>query len=360
MSAASDSKNDANGKYSGKSNLLRRLQNQPEQWQFAQAIRLILNGAGRSPVALALISDPGYRHTKAEMTEIRYIRKTVTLTTTLPSLTGINGVLPYSYQDKAHQLRVGEDNASLQDFYEIFNQRVLLNSYRSLTRYHITCRFEDGVWLKENRQRRSFQQRENLRTLGEQLCSLTGVTRYPLLPADHLVPYVGVMGQRTVSTCLLKQILEDYFGLTISVSSQPLKKYPLDDDCRSQLTSRKTETNALGSGALLGGHSWLANNRLTVVIHAGNAEQKRMVETDCRLHARVQAFAQLYLRRQVDIDLQLECNSDMMPQPQLKTDRAERVQLGMSHSLQSGSKPVSKVSITLGRGKVCSTGVLPL
>ncbi len=344
----------------GKDSLLKRLQDQPEPWQFAQAIRLILNSAGRSPVALALISDPGYRHTKAEVTQIRYVKKTVTLITTLPSLTGINGVLPYAYQDKAHQLRVGDDNAGLQNFYEIFNQRVLLNSYRCLTRHHITCRFEDGVWLKENRQRRSFQQRENLRTLGEQLCALTGVSSYPLLPADHLVPYVGVMGQRTVSTSLLKQILEDYFGLSISVASQPLKKYSLDEDCRSQLTSRRTETNALGSGALLGGHSWLANNRLKVIIHANSTEQKRMIETDCRLHARIQAFSQLYLRHQVDIDLHLECRSDMLPQPQLTSNSEERVQLGMSHSLQSGHKPARKISMTLGRGKVCSTGVLPL
>ena len=345
---------------SSRNNLLRKLQAQPEQWQFAQAIRLILNSAGRSPVALALVSDPGYRHTKAEMTHIHYAQKTVTLTTTLPSLTGINGVLPYGYQDKAHQLRVGDDNAGLQNFYEVFNQRVLLNSYRCLTRYHITCRFEDGVWLKENRQRRSFQQRENLRTLGEQLCALTGVFNYPLLPADHLAPYVGVMGQRTVSAHLLKQILEDYFGLQISVTSYPLKKRTLDDDCRSRLTSSKEETNSLGAGALLGGSCWLTNNRLKLVIHASTPEQKRRIETDSQLHTRIQAFAQLYLRRQVDIDLQLECDSDLLPQPQLKSDSEEKVQLGMSHSLQSGHKPNRKVSMTLGRGKADSANVSPL
>ncbi|MCG8471779.1 MAG: type VI secretion system baseplate subunit TssG, partial [Desulfobacterales bacterium] len=334
------------GLTSNRPGLLDQLHQNPGRWQFAQAIRVLLNTAHKSQVSLRLVSDPDYSYTCRELTGATRERNHWQLSTTLPSLTGIHGVLPYGYQDQAHQLRVGEDNSGLQDFYGIFNQRILLNSYRCSTRNHLVCRFEQGIL----QQRQKPGNRVKKLPLGEQLCALAGVARPRMIPADQLVRYVGLLGQKTRSTVLLGQMLEDFFEVSVSLEKMSLRKHQLDDDCRSKLSSLRSSCNTLGNGALLGNSTWLPNNRFRLVITARDHAHKQRIEKDPQLLQQIQEFCDLFLGHSVSIDMCLRCTVAMIPAPQLTRQRKHSVKLGLQHSLQSGRDPQKTVLMALVHG----------
>ncbi|MGY0217414.1 type VI secretion system baseplate subunit TssG [Endozoicomonadaceae bacterium StTr2] len=333
--------------YQSQTGLLQQLQARPRQWQFAQAIRVLVQAADHAPVSLTLHSDSAYQYTSAQLTRVALEDNHWTLHATLPALTGLNGVLPYGYQDRAHQLRVGSDDSALQDFYEIFNQRVLLNSYHCTTRYQLTCRFEQGVRLK--RGNRPVSEQAGGMTLGEQLCSLAAIPAPRSMPADHLVQWVGLLGQKTSSTRVLQQILTDYFELPVEVSASSLRRYRIDDDCRTALSAWRSPANTLGSGALLGNSTWLANNRVELVITARDVAHKQQIQDDAQMLEQIEELCNLFLRRRVEVNIRLRCTVAMLPTPQLSGKPQGAARLGKHNLLTSGRDSERKVAMTLGR-----------
>ncbi len=329
--------------------LLYRLQTSPGSWQFAQAIRVLLHHSRRSPVALSLVSEPGYRYTRSEVTQVKRVGNSWTLSVTLPSLSGLQGVLPYGYQDQAHQLRVGEDNTGLQNFYEIFNQRVLLNSYRVITRYRLACRFEEDI--RSQRMGGLGKLNQERQSLAQQICALAGVPALRRLSAEHLVQYIGLLGQKTSSTALLEQILNDYFELPVTVSTVPLRRHHLDDECRTALSAWRNGANTLGDGALLGRSTWLASSKVELTIIVQDVRQKQKLERDTDLAEQLQELCHLYLGQKVDTAIRLQCCSDLLPRPQLSGKQSQAVQLGPHHYLQSGKQPDSKVLMAYGASR---------
>lgn len=288
------------------------LQAAPHKWQFSQAMRVLLSDAASHKVTLDLISDPGYRTVDAEIIAASRLGNHWTLSATLPALTGIAGVLPYSYQDTAHKLRVSRDESGLQDFYDIFNQRVLWHSYQATTRNHFSCRYEAG--LKPDNHSGKKQ------SLGEQLCAFAGIAtgdERRLIPADHLARYAALLGQSNCSTSLLQQVLEDYFELEIDIVPEDVRKQPLNREFCTALSVWETDTNQLGSGTLLGKSSWLAGGRLDIRIHVASAKQKQRLEQDRQLIPKVSEFCRLMTKGQADFDIHLQCPAELLPQAQL-------------------------------------------
>ena len=288
------------------------LQTRPHNWQFTQAMRVLLASAASHKVTLDLISDPGYRTVDSEVAAASCSGHHWTLSATLPALTGIAGVLPYSYQDTAHKLRVGRDESGLQDFYDIFNQRVLWHSYRTTMRNRLNCRYEEG--LKSDN--RSIPRQ----TLGEQICALAGIAQPCLIPANHLARYAALLGQGHCPTSLLQQVLEDYFELAIDIVPTEVRKQPLNNEFRSALSAWATETNQLGSGALLGKSTWLAGGRLDIRIKVASAKQKQRLEQDDQLLPRISEFCRLMTKGQTDFDIHLQCPAELLPQARLASE----------------------------------------
>ncbi|WP_281647028.1 type VI secretion system baseplate subunit TssG [Parendozoicomonas sp. Alg238-R29] len=320
------------------------LQTKPERWQFAQAVKTLLGSKQQAPLTLDLLNDPGYRVTDAEVTGVSCMGSHWTLSVTLPALTGIHGVLPYGYQDSAHRLRVGSDNAGLQDFYDIFSQRNLWNSYRVITRNRLVCLFE------------SDKRASSRLSLGDQLCALAGLQKPQHIPADHLSAYAGLIGQKSTSPALLQQILVDYFAMDISVSAVPLRKHYLTDECRTGLSAWPTDTNRLGQGALVGRSTWLASDRLEIRIRVASARDRRRLERDQKLMSVMSEMCRLFLGHRVDFAICLHCPSEFLPQAQLMSGHAcsvtKSAALGLGTGLHkpriTGSAEVSKnVLITL-------------
>ena len=333
------------GLSSGSQALLKRLQSAPHKWQFAQAIRTLLNTRAATVTNVFLVSDPGYAHTSAELTNVRIYKGQWQLSATLPSLTGINGVLPFGYQDQAHWLSLNEDNTGLQDFYELFNQRVLLNTYKAMTRYQLCCRFEEGHKVSGSRIQKTAHHRPL--TLGEQLCSLMGVTQPKSMPTDHLVRYAGLLGQKSRSPELLCRGLRDYLQLDIQIAAVPLQRKKLEQECRSCLAVYRTPSNTLGAGALLGSNIWLPANKIVLRIFPRNRAEKERIEKDSILHSRMLEMCRLYLSQQVDVEVHLQCTGEMVSVPVLSKSKEQAARLGSSHRLRNTRNPDDQVMITL-------------
>ena len=159
-------------------------------------------------------------------------------------LTGPLGVLPHPYTTLLIE-RLRANDHSMQDFFDIFNHRIISIFYRAWRKYRFDVASEHGERDRFSRQ----------------LLSLVGLGTDGLqdrqaIPDDALVFYAGLLSRQPRSAQALQQILTDYFDVPVEIEQFVGEWYALDPDTQCMFDEGNSASEELGFGAVVGDAIW--------------------------------------------------------------------------------------------------------
>lgn len=212
-------------------------------------------------------------------------------------LTGPQGVLPLAYTQVVAD-RVRDRDTALRDFLDIFHHRLISLLYRAWRKYRFTIQYG----------------REGGDLLTAHLLDLVGVGSdtsriTPGIAPESLIFYAGLLAPPTRSAVSLELLLEDYFGVPVSVESFVGGWYRIhgSDLCR---VGEEGRPQRLGSGAVVGDEVWDPSARIRIrlgpldrarydaFLPGGRDHQPLKSLVRFFGHDRVEAEVQLVLRRE--------------------------------------------------------------
>jgi len=227
------------------------------------------------------------------------------MTVNFMGLNGPQGMLPlvYSHQVTA-RLRAGD--ATLKEFFDLFNHRILSLFYRAWQHSHLPAAYE-----AENGGRARDQITPRLRQLvglGE-----PEVEARLALPAESLVFYAGILALQTRPAVALEQMLSDYFDVPVTVEQFVGAWYPLDPETQTSIGADWGNETQLGVGAVAGDEIWDPQARAR--IRVGPLPRARYDEflPTGDAYPRLVALARYFANDQIDFEVQLVLERDDVP-----------------------------------------------
>jgi type VI secretion system protein ImpH len=238
-------------------------------------------------------------------------------------LTGPLGVLPLAYSELVLD-RLRNKDATLRDFLDLFNHRMISLFYQAWEKYRFFVSYERGE--------RDLFSHHVLALLG---LDTPGLEDRQDVPDDSLLFYSGLMGAHGRSAIGLEQLLSDYFGAAVEVEQFVGAWYPVETDSQCSLSETGSFSEQLGFGAVLGDQIWDQQSRIRIRMGPLPLPQYKDFLPGGLAHRRVKALAAFYMGREYDVELQLVLKREDVPQFELSAGETGP-QLGWTSWVKSG------------------------
>jgi len=303
-----------------------KLQRQPQRFDFIQVIRLLRRMAQTRTLRLG--AEPMPDGTAREVQAIEQMGAESRIRLGLEALSGARGVIPhYLYEELLAGLH--QDDRALEQFLDIFNHRYYQLLHGELEKGNLLVREE--------------QERVEAASL-VRMPQRAGLSRLAALPGHRaaepdLLRYTVLLGLKVRSLGALRQLLSDYFELTIHVSVADSSRHLLPSTSLTRLGGRDARNNRLGQGVLLGRQGTLHFHRLEVRVEPRDRREFVALQADPRFSGRLRELVQAYLRETTDVKLYLYVKRAFIAQPQLSSRPSTAVRLGEANCLAPRVKP---------------------
>lgn len=237
-------------------------------------------------------------------------------------LTGPQGVLPLEYSALVAD-RVRQRDHSMRDFLDVFNHRMVSLFFRAWERSHAqgaTTAGEDPF--------------------GEHLLDLAGLGTEGLseqlgLPAAALRFYVGLLALPTRPAIALELLLEDYFGVPVSVEQFVGGWYSIDEASQCALGDETSASSQLGVGAVAGDEIWDLQARARLRLGPLSRAQYDTFLPTGKAYRELRALTRFFTGEQIDVEVQLVLARDDVPPVSLGATDAASTPLGWCTWLRS-------------------------
>jgi type VI secretion system protein ImpH len=229
-------------------------------------------------------------------------------------LVGPTGVLPLDYTTLVAQ-RVQARDTAFRDFLDIFQHRLISLFYRA--------------WLKH----RFLVQRERGQedTVTVHLLDLAGLgvgaqRDLPGVNGTALAGYAGLVAAQPRSAQALKQVLEDYFQVSVDIVQFIGGWYPLRQQDQCEVGDDQRVSSQLGMGALAGDEVWDPQAGVRVRIGPLDQVTYRSFLPDGSAHQALRTLLRYFSHGEHEFQVQLVLAEDEVPGLQL--GEGEHHQLG--------------------------------
>lgn len=229
-------------------------------------------------------------------------------------LIGPMGVLPLDYTALVAQ-RIQARDTTLRDFLDIFQHRMISLFYRA--------------WLKH----RFLVQRERGEedTITTHLLDLAGLgvgaqRDLPGIEGTTLAGYAGLVAAQPRSAQALKQVLEDYFQVSVTVAQFIGDWYPLRRHDQCEVGDDVRMSSRLGMGALAGDEVWDSQAGVRVRIGPLDRATYRSFLPDGPAHRALRTILRYFSHGEHEFQVQLVLAEDEVPG--LRLGDGEHQQLG--------------------------------
>ena len=242
-------------------------------------------------------------------------------------LTGPSGVLPRHYTEFliARRQRYKDDTAHR--FFDLFNHRIISLFVQAWEKYR--------SYIGHERGRRQTLMQYLLDLVGMGTRGLRGRLRQAErgIHDEILAYYAGLNAQRPHSAAVLSAILQDYFGVGVSIlqfQGQWLRLEP------SQCTrlGRQGGFCDLGDTAVLGDRVWDQQAKFRVRIGPLNKPQFDAFLPDGSAFVALKNYVRWFVTPGQNFDIQLVLRKDEVPDCRLSSDENEAARLGWSSWLK--------------------------
>lgn len=338
----------------------RRLAREPYEFSFFQAVRVLERlfseraAVGQdAPPNAEVVRFRAHQSVEFPASEIQaFIEPTedspAHMTVTFMGMSGSSGALPRVYTELV-LARARHKDATLRDFLDLFNHRLISLFYRAWEKY----RFWIGYERAEQTQQRSdwqpllrirefaINERPRIDLFSEVLLNLSGLgspsLRYQVRNREQLVSrrkvedetlryYSGHLSQQRRSAIGLESMLTDFFGVTIRVHQFFGQWLRLDREYQTQLVlGGNTE---LGVTAIVGERVWDVQSKFRIQVGPLTYSQFRKFLPSGSAHQPLAHLSRLYAGFEFDIDAQLILRADEIPSCQLGAGTLGGTQLG--------------------------------
>jgi type VI secretion system protein ImpH len=309
------------------SELAMRLRREPFRFDFFQAVRLLERllpekvSVGKfQPPAQEVSHFGAFPSLAFPASQIQALdwpeRGPVRMTVNFMGLTGPQGVLPNPYTALLME-RLRAFDTSPRDFFDIFNHRIISLFYQAWKKFRFDVACEQG---ERNR-------------FSRELLSLVGLGTDKLqdrqaIPDDALIYYAGLLGQRPRSAQALQQILSDYFEVPVEIEQASGGWYRLERETQCCLSEGSTESEKLGSGAVVGDEIWNQQSRVRIVLGPLSLERYRDFLPDGSCWEPLRAWARFYSDEEFDFDVKLVLERQRVPPCELGAEDGAGPRLG--------------------------------
>ena len=254
---------------------LARLLDEPQRFEFHQAVRLLharlrqlppderpairfRNTLSLSFPASEVMGIERHVHGDEDSVDAATGRlERIELTPAFMGLLGATGALPLAYSEQFAQRETSGRDGAARAFLDIFQHRAVTLFHEAWRKHRLPLQFE------ADRRERYLPLVMSLAGLGEPALRRRLHGDEGGVADDALAFYCGLLQRRAVSAEHLQRVLADYFGVPVKVTQFVGRWFELDDDC--QVTLGET-TFRLGRDTLLGPRVWQRDLRARVSI----------------------------------------------------------------------------------------------
>ncbi len=266
------------------SGVIHQLLQQPQQFDFLQAVRLLdrwLDGgfpAGRGLARVRFrnavsLSFPASDiealvvHAREDnFADLGAIPATaidrVEVTPAFMGLLGVSGALPLCYTEAIGQRELYQKDTAARAFLDVFTHRSVVLFYDAWRKHRLPIDLE---LTAPRRFRRMILSLGGLNAVGER--PRGGAERVPAISAQALAYYGGALRHQRWSAVQAQRVLAEYFGLPVHIEQFVGRWYALPELARArlgvQVAGQRTQ-GVLGKSALLGERVWQRNLCLRV------------------------------------------------------------------------------------------------
>lgn len=243
-------------------------------------------------------------------------------------LTGPMGVLPYSYSELIlEQLRAKD--ATLPDFFDIFNHRLISLFYRAWEKHHFPVTYRLG---DEDRFTHHLLDLIGLGT--------TGLQERQSVPDDAFLHYVGLLGEQSRSASALEAILRDYFEVPVEVEQFTGAWYRLDRKTQFCMQEQDSESEQLGKGAVVGDEVWDQQSSVRIKLGPMGLERYCDFLPQGSAYEPLRAITKFFSNGEFDFEAQLILDREEVPACEVGFEGDESPRLGWVTWLKS--KPLDR------------------
>ncbi|MDN3610122.1 type VI secretion system baseplate subunit TssG [Vibrio ostreicida] len=306
--------------------LINDLTQNPQQYDFAQAMRLLTHWMNKNPNRIKLELKAEAMPT-GDASEIQYFslkNNRLKLRLAKQALSGVKGVIPnYIYEELL--LALHSDDHALKDFLDVFNQRY----------FEMVSQLEVGAWLIVQNEL-SPAKTSLLQHIATLKKSHGKYFQYSMLLSQ---------GQRNLAT--LKQLLNDYFPFDVSVAMKTHERRQLPADSLTRLGQNEGFNSRVGQGFLLGKTCLTHFSHLIVHITPKTENELISIQSDPLLAKDMKELIQHYLKDNTPTSVYLNVKREYLNRPRLTSNKYNAAKLGEVDCLAPERKPQQIVSILL-------------
>ena len=230
--------------------LIQQLMDEPHQFEFFQAVRLLekwLDDSGMPLERMQFRNSHGLQFPPSQIESLEVEEGRVAITPAFFGLLGNHGVLPGHYGERiARRAQLDEAEAAYA-WLDIFSSRLTALFFEAWRKHRLELPRPGGG-------------RDGLMPL---MLALSG-SQVHAVPDEVAAYYAAQFAHRPTSSVQMRQVLHDYLQVPVKVLPCAGRWHPLDEGHQLQLGF---SNRSLGQGALLGARMWRRD--LTVEIQLG-------------------------------------------------------------------------------------------
>ena len=306
------------------------LEQEPYCFQFFQAVRLLERlYPERNPVGLFVSpqtevvqfsSVPTLAFPASEIQDMQPGKNSpAKLFVNFMGLSAAVGVLPHAYTEFLLERAKAKDRGP-GDFFDIFNHRIISLFYRGWQKYRFYVAFERSGASDD--------------LISNRLLDFVGLgtnalTRRMEIDDEACLYYAGLLSARRPTAQGLKQLIEDYFEVPVSLEQFTGTWRRLPPRNRTFLRDTGAFCEQLGMGTIVGDEAFDYHGAVTLRIGPLSFERYREFLPGERANMELRAWLRLYTNREFDYVIQLVLEREEVPRMNLGAEGIAASRLGL-------------------------------
>lgn len=229
------------------------------------------------------------------------------------------GVLPHPYTEFLQERARAKDR-SPQEFFDLFNHRLISLFYRAWQKYRFYIAYERTGAHDD--------------VISARLLDLIGLGVPSLMhrmeiPDEACLYYEGLLSERRPTAQGLKQLLEDYFQVPVRIEQFTGTWRRLPPENRSVLADNGAFCERLGMGTIVGDEVFDQHGAVTIRLGPMGFDRYREFLPGARASVELRSWLRLFANREFDFVIRLMLDRKEVPQMQLGSEGAGAPSLGL-------------------------------
>jgi type VI secretion system protein ImpH len=311
------------------------LREHPGRYDFFQAVRLIERMTPGQPVGLwgppgreviRFVTNSSLSFPPCSIHDMNWPEgKPAQMRVNFMGLTGPIGVLPYSYTELVAE-RLRAKDRTLQDFFDLFNHRLISLFYQAWQKYRFFVAYERDQQDRFSRYLMSFVGLGTDRMQNRQA-----------VDDATILYYSGLASLAPRSAAALEQVLADYFDVDVEIEQFVGAWYPIEEADQCCFENGTSYSEQLGVGAVAGDEIWDQQSRARIMIGPLTIEEYLDFLPGGRALTSLNCLVKFFAGGDLQFELTLILRRDDVPRCGLAAGRDESTMLGWTTWMKSGS-----------------------